>query len=136
MGVSSKLESAIGMSMATTFVLTLASILSYLVNQYLLLPFDLSYLRTMSFTSFKFFSEVRPDFIKLDGSYTSNIDEDSNNKFFVRMMVDVARRIGIRVIATSVERQEEKLTLEKLLVDGLQGYYIAQPQAMAITDQI
>ncbi|MBP7664040.1 MAG: electron transport complex subunit RsxA, partial [Shewanella sp.] len=44
MGVSSKLESAIGMSMATTFVLTLASILSYLVNQYLLLPFDLSYL--------------------------------------------------------------------------------------------
>lgn len=90
----------------------------------------------MSFTSFKFFSEVRPDFIKLDGSYTSNIDEDSNNKFFVRMMVDVARRIGIRVIATSVERQEEKLTLEKLLIDGLQGYYIAQPQAMAITDQI
>lgn len=49
MGVSSKLESAIGMSMATTFVLTLASILSYLVNQYLLLPFDLGYLRTMSF---------------------------------------------------------------------------------------
>lgn len=49
MGVSSKLESAIGMSMATTFVLTLASILSYLVNQYLLLPFELGYLRTMSF---------------------------------------------------------------------------------------
>jgi len=49
MGVSSKLESAIGMSMATTFVLTLASVLSYLVNQYLLLPFELGYLRTMSF---------------------------------------------------------------------------------------
>lgn len=49
MGVSSKLESAIGMSMATTFVLTLASILSYLVDHYLLLPFDLDYLRTMSF---------------------------------------------------------------------------------------
>lgn len=90
----------------------------------------------MSFTSFKFFSEVRPDYIKLDGSYTSNIDEDNNNKFFVRMMVDVARRIGIRVIATSVERQEEKLTLEKLLVDGLQGYYIAQPQAITSQDQI
>lgn len=49
MGVSSKLESAIGMSMATTFVLTLASILSYLVNTYLLEPFSLSYLRTMAF---------------------------------------------------------------------------------------
>ncbi|MBR9729001.1 electron transport complex subunit RsxA [Shewanella intestini] len=49
MGVSSKLASAIGMSMATTFVLTLASILSYLTNQFLLQPFDLQYLRTMSF---------------------------------------------------------------------------------------
>ena len=49
MGVSGKLESALGMAMATTFVLTLASILSYLVNQYLLMPFDLTYLRTMSF---------------------------------------------------------------------------------------
>ncbi|MGB0895591.1 MAG: electron transport complex subunit RsxA [Parashewanella sp.] len=49
MGVSSKLESAIGMSMATTFVLTLASVLSYLVNVYLLIPFDLVYLRTISF---------------------------------------------------------------------------------------
>ncbi|KFZ36527.1 electron transporter RsxA [Shewanella mangrovi] len=49
MGVSGKLESALGMAMATTFVLTLASILSYLVNQYLLMPFGLEYLRTMSF---------------------------------------------------------------------------------------
>ncbi len=90
----------------------------------------------MSFTSFKFFHEVRPDYIKLDGSYSNAIDEDNNNKFFVRMMVDVARRIGIRVIATSVERQEEKLTLEKLLIDGLQGYYIAQPQALTISDHV
>lgn len=42
MVVSGKLESAIGMSMATTFVLTLASVLSFLVNQYLLAPFDLT----------------------------------------------------------------------------------------------
>lgn len=49
MGVSNKLETAIGMGAATTFVLTLASICSYLVYTYLLLPFDLAYLRTISF---------------------------------------------------------------------------------------
>ncbi len=49
MGVSSKLETAIGMSMATTFVLTLASILSYLTFQYILVPFELEFLRTISF---------------------------------------------------------------------------------------
>ncbi|CAB0149738.1 Electron transport complex subunit RsxA [Pseudidiomarina piscicola] len=49
MGVSNKLETAIGMSAATTFVLTLASMCSYLVNRYLLEPFDLLALQTLSF---------------------------------------------------------------------------------------
>jgi electron transport complex protein RnfA len=48
MGVSKKLETALGMGAATTFVLTLASGLSYLVDTYLLGP-DLTYLRTLSF---------------------------------------------------------------------------------------
>jgi electron transport complex protein RnfA len=48
MGVSRKLETAIGMGAATTFVLTLASGSSYLINHYLLGP-ELSYLTTLSF---------------------------------------------------------------------------------------
>ncbi|WP_462151037.1 electron transport complex subunit RsxA [Pseudoalteromonas xiamenensis] len=49
MGVSSKLDTAIGMSLATTFVLTLASVCSYLVNRYILQPLELEFLQTMSF---------------------------------------------------------------------------------------
>ena len=49
MGVSGKLDTAIGMSLATTFVLTLASVTSYLVNEYMLLPLEITYLKTMSF---------------------------------------------------------------------------------------
>ena len=49
MGVSRKLETALGMGLATTFVLTLSSVCSYLVNEYLLTPLDLEYLRTISF---------------------------------------------------------------------------------------
>ena len=49
MGVSGKLDTAIGMSLATTFVLTLASVTSYLVNQYILIPLDIEFLRTTSF---------------------------------------------------------------------------------------
>ncbi|WMS87491.1 electron transport complex subunit RsxA [Pleionea litopenaei] len=49
MGVSSKVETAVGMSFATTFVLTLASACSYLVNTYLLAPLELEYLRTLCF---------------------------------------------------------------------------------------
>ncbi len=49
MGVSSKIETALGMAMATTFVLTLASVSSYLINNYLLQPLDLEFLRTIAF---------------------------------------------------------------------------------------
>jgi len=48
MGVSRKLETSLGMGLATTFVLTLASGASYLINEYLLGP-ELSYLTTLSF---------------------------------------------------------------------------------------
>ena len=49
MGVSKKLETAIGMGMATTFVLTLSSICSHLVNEYMLIPLGIEYLRTIAF---------------------------------------------------------------------------------------
>ncbi|WP_114416457.1 electron transport complex subunit RsxA [Marinospirillum perlucidum] len=49
MGVSNKLDSALGMSLATTFVLTLSSALSHLVYHGLLVPLELEYLRTISF---------------------------------------------------------------------------------------
>lgn len=49
MGVSRSLESALGMGLATTFVLTLASALSFLIDHWLLQVHDLQYMRTLSF---------------------------------------------------------------------------------------
>lgn len=49
MGVSKKVETAIGMGFATTFVLTVASLTAYLVETYVLAPFDAQFLRTLVF---------------------------------------------------------------------------------------
>jgi Na+-translocating ferredoxin:NAD+ oxidoreductase subunit A len=49
MGVSRNLEAAFGMSLATGFVLTLSSASSFLLHQYVLVPLDIEYLRTISF---------------------------------------------------------------------------------------
>ena len=49
MGVSRKLETATGMGLATTFVLTLSSAAAYLLHEYVLQPLDLEYLRTIAF---------------------------------------------------------------------------------------
>jgi len=49
MGVSKNLEAAAGMSLATAFVLTLSSASAYLLHEYVLVPLELDYLRTIAF---------------------------------------------------------------------------------------
>ena len=49
LGVSRNLEAAAGMSLATAFVLTLSSATAYLLHQFVLVPLELDYLRTISF---------------------------------------------------------------------------------------
>jgi electron transport complex protein RnfA len=49
MGVSNKMDSALGMGLATTFVLTLAVIASWLLERYVLVPLDIGFLRIISF---------------------------------------------------------------------------------------
>ena len=49
LGVSKKLETAFGMGMAVTFVMAIASLVSYLVNAFVLIPLDMEYLQTIAF---------------------------------------------------------------------------------------
>lgn len=49
LGVSNKLSTATGMSGAVCFVITLATVVTYLLNTYLLVPFGLEFLQTISF---------------------------------------------------------------------------------------
>ena len=49
LGVSNKLSTSVGMSGAVCFVITLATVVTYLLNQYLLVPFGLTFLQTISF---------------------------------------------------------------------------------------
>jgi len=43
-------------------------------------------------------------------------------------MIDLAHRLSIYVLAESVESQSEKNTLDKLFIDGCQGFYIGRPE--------
>lgn len=49
MGVSNKLDTALGMGLATTFVLTLASVASWLLEYFVLVPMHMEFLRILSF---------------------------------------------------------------------------------------
>jgi len=49
LGVSNKISTAAGMSMAVCFVITFSTLVTYLLNQYLLVPFGLDFLQTIAF---------------------------------------------------------------------------------------
>ncbi len=49
LGISKKTETAFGMGMAVTFVMVLASVITYLIRTYLLMPFELEYMQTIAF---------------------------------------------------------------------------------------
>ncbi|MFO6422077.1 EAL domain-containing protein [Motilimonas sp. KMU-193] len=81
--------------------------------------------------SFRLFKELKPDFVKVDAGLISNIERDSANQQFLRMIVDVAHRMGCQVIAEGVEHLEQKQLLENMYVDGLQGFLISRPTPLA-----
>lgn len=49
LGVSKKLDTSVGMGIAVTFVITLSSVITLLINNYILVPLHLEYLRTIAF---------------------------------------------------------------------------------------
>ena len=84
------------------------------------------------FGSFRLLKEVKPDYVKLDGQLVRQLHQDTTTVQFVRMIVDLAQRLGCHVIAEGVETMEQKLLLESMYIDGVQGYLIAKPSDFAL----
>ncbi|RCU50411.1 GGDEF domain-containing protein [Corallincola holothuriorum] len=78
----------------------------------------------LGMTSFKFFKDLKPDYVKIDKSYMDEIEHDRNIQYFLRLIIDIAHRLSVKVIASGVESQEQKYVLEGMFVDGIQGQYI------------
>lgn len=77
--------------------------------------------------SFRLLKEIKPDYVKLDGLLVRQLHLDTTSQQFVRMIVDLAQRLGCYVIAEGVETMEQKQLLESMHIDGVQGYFIAKP---------
>lgn len=72
--------------------------------------------------------KLRPDFLKVDGRFTRNIDAEPDNQLFVQSLVNIAHGLNIKVIAEVVETESEAQCLKDLFVDHIQGFYIAPPK--------
>jgi hypothetical protein len=74
-------------------------------------------------------SELRPEFVKIDRYFVSGIDKVPVKAEFVRSIVAMARSVGSSVIAEGVETAQECRTIYELDVDAAQGFLFARPSA-------
>lgn len=79
------------------------------------------------YAGLRMWSELRPDYVKIDRHFMQDIHEDLVKQEFVRSIQDIARHLKCRVIAEGVETADELRTVYKLGLDLLQGYYFARP---------
>ncbi len=82
------------------------------------------------YSSLRLWSEVEPDFVKIDRHFITGIEKDKVKRDFVRSMVAIARAGKSQIIAEGIETLQEFETLCEIGVDYLQGYYFAKPSPM------
>ncbi|WP_020210407.1 bifunctional diguanylate cyclase/phosphodiesterase [Gilvimarinus chinensis] len=79
------------------------------------------------YAGLRIWSELNPDYVKIDRHFVTGIERSAVKREFVRFMLDIANRIGNKVIAEGIETAEEFKTLVSMGVEYMQGFYIARP---------
>ena len=74
-------------------------------------------------TSFKNLRRFDFDLVKIDGAFVQNLARSVDDRFFVRTLIDLARHVGIPVVAEWVEDEETARILREWGVEYLQGDY-------------
>ena len=79
------------------------------------------------YSDLRLWSQIRPDFVKIDRHFISEIDQDSVKQEFVKGISDLAKGLGCGVIAEGIETELEYSTVNSIGIDLLQGYYLSKP---------
>ncbi|MBB5392802.1 MULTISPECIES: GGDEF domain-containing protein [unclassified Herbaspirillum] len=81
------------------------------------------------FSSLRLWSELQPEYVKIDMHFVQGINHDPMKLQFVRSIQEIAEKSGSIVIAEGIESQAELLTIRDLGIACGQGYHIARPMA-------
>jgi len=81
-------------------------------------------------SAFRNLRQLQLDALKIDGSFTRHIDSESDNRFFLHTIMDIAHGLDIRVIAEHVETDAELASLHELGIDAAQGYRLGVPEPL------
>lgn len=80
-----------------------------------------------SFTNLK---RLSMDYLKIDGSFIRGLGSDDVDSAMVGAMIDMARSLGIKVVAEHVETEQAFEIVRALKVDFVQGFVVGRPHAL------
>ena len=86
------------------------------------------------YSSLRLWSELRPDYVKIDRHFIDGIHRDAVKREFVGSILQMAKASRAKVIAEGIELEEELAVLCEMGVDLLQGYLLCRPQETPPTD--
>jgi len=79
------------------------------------------------YSGLKLWSEIKPDFVKIDRYFITDIQNDITKREFVQSILSLARNLGARVIAEGIEQPEELAQLQLLDLFLCQGFLLERP---------
>ncbi|MCW3148951.1 EAL and GGDEF domain-containing protein [Stutzerimonas stutzeri] len=86
------------------------------------------------YSSLRLWSELRPDYVKIDRYFIDGIHQDRLKREFVESILKIARASHAQVIAEGIELSEELAVLSDMGVDLVQGYLLGRPQEQPVMD--
>lgn len=79
------------------------------------------------YSNFSYLVDFDFDFIKIDGSLIKNIHVEKNSYIVTSMIVDFAKKLGKKVIAEFIDKEEVQQVIQELDIDYSQGYLFSKP---------
>ena len=79
------------------------------------------------FSSLRLWSEIQPDFVKIDKHFITNIQNDPIKQEFVRAIQKIATESGSQTIAEGIETREELAVIKDLKINYAQGFLLGRP---------
>ena len=80
------------------------------------------------YSTLKYLADFAPDTLKIDRSFTSKLVSDTTTQTIVEGVIDLSRKLGIKVVAEGVEEQRQLDILRDVHCDFVQGFFLSRPQ--------
>jgi len=81
----------------------------------------------IGFASMAYLKDIKVDYIKVHGSYASNIQDNKDVVNYMRQIINTAHNLDIKIIAEGIEKADDLELLKSMNLDYYQGYHIGRP---------